>query len=66
MRLNQIHSNDGQYKGKPKEKRRKFISDEFEQFTSKQDIYLRKTQKKYKIAKREAGKQIKDWEKAYS
>lgn len=65
MRFNQIQSNDSEFKGKPKEKRRKLTSDEFEQLVGKQDIHLKKTQKKYKIAKREAGKQIKDWEKAY-
>jgi uncharacterized protein YjbJ (UPF0337 family) len=66
MRFNQIHSNGNESKDKSKENRRKPTSDTFEKFTGKQDIYLKKTQKKYKIAKREAGKQIKDWEKAYS
>lgn len=65
MRFNQIQSNDSEFKGKPKEKRRKLTSDEFEQLAGKQDIHLKKIQKKYKIEKREAGKQIKDWEKAY-
>ncbi|MGJ0483835.1 MAG: CsbD family protein [Methylomicrobium sp.] len=62
MRFNQMHSQESLFKDKAREKRRKLTHDEFEHIAGKQDILLRKTQKKYKIAKREAEKQIKEWE----
>lgn len=62
MRFNQMQSHENLFKGKAREKRRKLIHDEFEHIAGKQDILPKKTQKKYKIAKREAEKQIKEWE----
>lgn len=62
MRFNQIQSDEGLFKGKAREKRRRLTHDEFEHIPGKQDILLRKTQKKYKIAKKEADRQIKEWE----
>ncbi|MBL1263081.1 CsbD family protein [Candidatus Methylomicrobium oryzae] len=66
MRYSLIENGDSQFKGKSKEKRRRFADDESGRFSGKSDTPLKKTQRKYKIAKREADKQIKDWEKAYS
>jgi uncharacterized protein YjbJ (UPF0337 family) len=65
MRYSQIDNGGHHFKGKSKEKRRRFADDEFGQFSGKSNDLLKKTQRKYKIAKREADKQIKDWEKAY-
>jgi uncharacterized protein YjbJ (UPF0337 family) len=66
MRYSHADNNESQFKSKSKDRRRRFAEDELGQFAGKQDILLRKTQRKYKIAKKEADKQIKDWEKAYS
>jgi uncharacterized protein YjbJ (UPF0337 family) len=65
MNYSRLQINYSPFKGKTKEKRKRSIDDGFEQMTGKQNILVGKAQKKYKIAKREAEKQMKEWEKAY-
>jgi len=63
MNWNQVEGNWKQFTGKVKETWGKLTDDEIDQIAGKRDILIGKVQEKYGIAKEEAEKQIKDWEK---
>jgi len=65
MNWNQVEGNWKQFTGKVKETWGKLTDDEIDQIAGKRDILLGKVQEKYGIAKEEAEKQIKDWEKTH-
>jgi len=65
MNWNQAEGNWKQFTGKVKETWGKLTDDEIDQIAGKRDILLGKVQEKYGIAKEEAEKQIKDWEKTH-
>ena len=65
MNWNQVEGNWKQFSGKVKETWGKLTDDEIDQIAGKRDILLGKVQEKYGIAKEEAEKQIKDWEKTH-
>lgn len=54
MRYNPTDNNESQFKSKSKDRRRRLADDELGRFSGKSDTLLKKTQRKYKIAKKEA------------
>lgn len=66
MSWNQVEGNWKQFKGKVRETWGELTDDELEQIAGKRDILLGKIQEKYGIAKDEAEKRIKEFEKTLS
>ncbi|MCX5832993.1 MAG: CsbD family protein [Deltaproteobacteria bacterium] len=65
MNWEQVKGNWKQFSGTVKEKWGKLTDDEVDQIAGKREILLGKIQEKYGIAKEEAEKQVKDWEKTH-
>jgi len=63
MNWDQVKGNWKQFSGTVKVKWGKLTDDEVDQIAGRRDILLGKIQEKYGIAKEEAEKQVKDWEK---
>ena len=63
MNWDQVKGNWKQFRGTVKVKWGKLTDDEVDQIAGRRDILLGKIQEKYGIAKEEAEKQVKDWEK---
>jgi uncharacterized protein YjbJ (UPF0337 family) len=63
MNWDQVKGNWKQFSGTVKVKWGKLTDDEVDQIAGRRDILLGKVQEKYGIAKEEAEKQVKDWEK---
>jgi len=65
MNWDQVKGNWKQFSGTVKEQWGKLTDDEVDQIAGKREILLGKIQEKYGIAKEEAEKQVKDWEKTH-
>jgi uncharacterized protein YjbJ (UPF0337 family) len=65
MNWDQVKGNWKQFSGTAKVKWGKLTDDEVDQIAGRRDILLGKIQEKYGIAKEEAEKQVKDWEKTH-
>jgi len=65
MNWDQVKGNWKQFSGTVKVKWGKLTDDEVDQIAGRRDILLGKIQEKYEIAKEEAEKQVKDWEKTH-
>jgi uncharacterized protein YjbJ (UPF0337 family) len=65
MNWDQVKGNWKQFSGTVKVKWGKLTDDEVDQIAGRRDILLGKIQEKYGIAKEEAEKQVKDWEKTH-
>jgi len=63
MNWDQVKGNWKQFSGTVKVKWGKLTDDEIDQIAGRRDILLGKIQERYGIAKEEAEKQVKDWEK---
>jgi len=63
MNWDQVKGNWKQFSGTVKVKWGKLTDDEVDQIAGRRDILLGKIQEKYGIAKEDAEKQVKDWEK---
>jgi len=63
MNWDQVKGNWKQFSGTVKVKWGKLTDDELDQIAGRRDILLGKIQERYGIAKEEAEKQVKDWEK---
>jgi len=63
MNWDQVKGNWKQFSGTVKVKWGKLTDDEVDQIAGRREILLGKIQEKYGIAKEEAEKQVKDWEK---
>lgn len=66
MSWDKVEGNWKQFKGKVKETWGKLTDDELEQIAGKREILLGKIQEKYGIAKDEAEKRVKEFEKMLS
>lgn len=65
MNWDQVKGNWKQFSGTVKVKWNKLTDDEVDQIAGRREILLGKIQEKYGIAKEEAEKQVKDWEKTH-
>jgi uncharacterized protein YjbJ (UPF0337 family) len=65
MNWDQVKGNWKQFSGTVKLKWGKLTDDEVDQIAGRREILLGKIQEKYGIAKEEAEKQVKDWEKTH-
>jgi len=65
MNWDQVKGNWKQFSGTVKVKWGKLTDDEIDQIAGRREILLGKIQEKYGIAKEEAEKQVKDWEKTH-
>jgi len=65
MNWDQVKGNWKQFSGTVKVKWGKLTDDEVDQIAGRRDILLGKIQEKYGIAKEEAEKQVRDWEKTH-
>ena len=65
MNWDQVKGNWKQFSGTVKVKWGELTDDEVDQIAGRRDILLGKIQEKYGIAKEEAEKQVKDWEKTH-
>jgi len=63
MNWDQVKGNWKQFSGTVKVQWNKLTDDEVDQIAGRREILLGKIQEKYGIAKEEAEKQVKDWEK---
>jgi uncharacterized protein YjbJ (UPF0337 family) len=63
MNWDQVAGNWNQFKGQIKEKWGKLTDDDLAMIDGKRDQFIGRVQERYGIAKEEAEKQIKDWER---
>ena len=66
MNWDQVVGNWKQFTGKVKEQWGDLTDDKLDQIAGKRDILVGNVQGKYGIAKEEAEKQVKEWEKLHS
>ncbi len=63
MNWDQVAGNWNQFKGQIKEKWGRLTDDDLATIDGKRDQFIGRVQERYGIAKEEAEKQIKDWER---